>query len=588
MAGASAPIPKVVGRALDGWLRAQSAGSRPAIRATVMMGTLGGLLIVAQAWLLARVIDAVVIGVEDLASVGRPLLGLAAVFVARALVGVIGEAAAFEAGARVVHDMRLRLHAHIVALGPAWTRAQSTGDVATVLVDGAEALHRYYAAYLPQARLSAVVPLSILAFCLPADWVSALILALTAPLIPLFMILIGKGTEALNQRQWRVLARLGAHVFDAIEGLTTLKLFGASRREIAAVAAISDDYRDRTMAVLRVAFLSSLALEFFATIGIAMVAVFVGFRLYAHEVGFFQGLFALLLAPEFFRPLRAMGTQYHARMEAIGAAEGIVAILNAPAPAEVARTARALPAAPVTEVTFERVGFAYDTAAVLHGLDLVLRRGRCVALVGPSGAGKTTIAELLLGFHAPGCGRVLVDGVDRAAVSRADWLARIAWLPQRPTLFHGTVLDNIRLGRSDVSMAAIAGAVAKAGASALIAGLPQGYATQLGDKGQGLSGGEIQRIALARLFLKPADVVVIDEPVAGLDDETAALVTAAIAELARRCAVLVIAHRLETVRRADEILVLDAGRIVERGRHADLLASGGLYARLAEAQPMPA
>ena len=604
MASVSAPVSKAAGRTLDVWLRSLGRASGPAIRATIVLGAVGGLLIVAQAWLLARIIDAVIIDDRNLAAFRAPFLGLLAVFVARALIVALGDAVAFEAGARVVHDIRMRVHARIVALGPAWTRCQRTGDVATIMVDGAEALHRYYAAYLPQMTLSAAVPLAILVVLLPTDWVSASIMALTAPLIPLFMILIGKGTETLNQRQWRVLSRLGARVFDAIEGLTTLKLFGASRREVAVVAALSEDYRDKTMAVLRIAFLSSLALEFFATIGIAMVAVFVGFRLYAHELGFFQGLFALLLAPEFFRPLRAMGTQYHARMEAIGAAEGIVAILDTPGPAHatpahatpahvvpahVVPASGALLAEPVAEVRFEGVDFAYGSELVLNDLAFVLRRGRCIALVGPSGAGKSTIGQLLLGFLAPTRGRIVVDGRDLADVARADWMARVAWLPQRPTLFHGSVLENICLGRPDVGPAEVDRAVAEAGASAFIASLPRGYATVLGDGGQGLSGGEIQRIALARLFLKQADIVVIDEAVAGLDAETAALVSAAIERLAPRCALLVVAHRLATIRAADEILVLEAGRIVERGSHRDLAALGGLYATLSAVdESMPA
>jgi ATP-binding cassette subfamily C protein CydD len=584
MAAPSAPMPRATSKALDRWLRNLSSSVRPLITVAVGAGLVGGFLLIAQAWALARIIDTVIIDSQGLDVVWPWLWGLLAIFILRALVSVAGDVVAFEAGARVILGVREKLQAHVAALGPTWMRAQRTGDVVTTMVDGVETLHRYYAAYLPQMALSACIPFAILVFIAPADWVSGVIMVLSAPLIPLFMILIGKGTEALNQSQWRKLARMSAHFFDMIEGLTTLKLFNASRAEINVVAAIADDYRQSTMVVLRVAFLSSLALEFFATVSIAMVAVFIGFRLYDGQMHFLQGFFVLLLAPEFYRPLRAMGAQYHARMEAIGASEAIVALLQTPLPdragmAEIVGGAR-LSTGPIREVRFDQVEFAYGAEPVLHDVGFTLVRGERVALVGRSGAGKTTLTQLLLGFLSPDQGRILIDGTDLRSIARDDWMRRLAWLPQRPTLFHGSVLDNIRLARPEASMTAVHSAVEQAGASALIAGLPQGYDTMLGDRGQGLSGGEIQRVALARVFLAEADIVVLDEASTGLDAETATLITRSIEQLAKTAAVLVIAHRLETIRSADTILVLDAGRLAERGDHAALLARGALYARL--------
>lgn len=544
------------------------------------MSAVDGLLLIGQAWLLARIIAAVAIDGRGLAAVWPWLWGVLAVFAVRAAVTPLAEVAAFEAAARVKLAVRRQLYDHAQALGPAWARRQRSGAIAHTLTDAVESLDSYYAGYLPQIARATFLPLAILVFVFPQDWVSGLILVITAPLIPLFMILIGKGTERLNQRQWRRLARMSAHFFDAIEGLTTRKLFNASRREAAVVARISKAYRHDTMAVLRVAFLSSLMLEFLATIAIAMVAVYIGFRLYYGEMQFLPGLFVLLLAPEFYVPLRNMGAQYHARMEAIGASEQIVALLDEPA-TRPARGEAAARIGPLTRVAFERVDFAYEPGQpVLQNLDFAIERGRRVALVGPSGAGKTTISQLLLGFLQPAQGRVRANGVDLCDIDAEQWLARVAWLAQRPTLFHGSVGDNIRLGMPSAGPEAVRRAAAQANAAAFIEGLPAGYDTIVGDRGQGLSGGEIQRIALARAFLKDADLVVLDEASASLDPETETLITQAIERLARNRVMLMIAHRLATVRRADEIVVLDHGRIIERGSHRTLLNNNGRYVEM--------
>ncbi|WP_111748458.1 thiol reductant ABC exporter subunit CydD [Salinisphaera orenii] len=577
MARESEPRSRAAGKVLDGWLREQAASIRMPLAASVGAGLVDGALLIAQAWLLALIINAVAIDGFGLAHVWRWLWGLLAVFAGRAVATVLVQTTAFEAAARIKQAVRQRLVGHIDSLGPGWSQRQASGDVANTLIDGVESLEAYYANYLPQIALAGFIPLAILVFVFPVDWVSGLIMSITAPLIPLFMIIIGKGAERMNQRQWRRLARMSAHFFDAIEGLSTLKLFNASRREAAVVARIADDYRETTMRVLRVAFLSSLMLEFLATLSIAMVAVYIGFRLYYGQMAFLPGLFVLLLAPEFYRPLRDMGTQYHARMEAIGASEQIVEILNTEPPASSTDSTDRSVQTPLT-VCFRDVGFAYETDyPVLAGIDFSLASGQRVALVGPSGSGKTTIANILLGFAVPGAGTVEVNGVDRRQLSADAWLSQVAWLPQSPTLFHGTVGDNIRLGVPDAIDAAVERAAELANAAGFIADLPQGYETLVGDRGQGLSGGQIQRIALARAFLKDAPLVVLDEPGTSLDPETEALVTESIERLARDRAVLVVAHRLDTVERADAVLVLDDGRIVEQGNPDELRARGGRF-----------
>jgi ATP-binding cassette subfamily C protein CydD len=562
MATHSPPRERALAKRLERWLRAGAKPGRAALAGVIGTGGLSGLLLVAQSALLARIVNGVLMHHQGLSKAWPALFAMLGVFAVRAVLGVASEHFAFSASTRATAQLRATLRAKLAALGPHYISTRQGGALASLLTDGPERLAPYYRAYLPQAALSVFLPVAFLAFAFPADWVSGLIMLITAPLIPLFMVLVGKGAAALNQKQWRRLARLSAHLFDVIEGLPTLKLFRISRLQARIVAQMSEDYRQSVMAVLRVAFLSALVLEFFATLSIAMIAVYIGFRLYYGEMDFAPGFFVLLLAPEFYRPLREMGTQYHARLEALAAAEQIVNLLETPEPAGLAVT-HPLPGAPVREIRLEGVEFWYDPARpVLRDISLTLRRGERVALTGPSGGGKSSLAKLLLGLDAPQNGRILLDGMDLATIRREDWFARLAWLPQNPVIFHGSVADNLRLYWPQASQEALRDAAALAGAAAFIEKLPHGYDTPLGEQGQGLSGGEMRRLALARALLKPADLVILDEPDASLDAANAALVGRAIEILARRSAVLFIAHRPENVEKADRVLRLEAGHLL--------------------------
>lgn len=574
------------------WLNAQRPLAGGWLNLAVALGTTSGLLLIIQAWYLARILDAVIFDDAGLTQVRGWLWALLALMLARALLAWLSEQAAFRAAAGVKVTLRDHLHRHLQALGPRYLAVQRSGSLVEDLTRGIEDLEDYFARFLPAMALTALVPLAILVVVLPLDWLSGLVMLLTAPLIPLFMILIGKGAERLNQRQWKELARMGGHFLDVIQGLTTLKIFNASRREADAIARISDDYRTSTMKVLRVAFLSSAVLEFFSTVSIAIVAVFIGFRLYQldlpvpdwagiPEISFFYGFFILLLAPDFYLPLRSLGTHYHGRLQAVAAAQRLIAVLETPVPRA---GEERLPADVRMHVRLEAVRFAYEPGReALSGLDLELRPGERIALVGPSGAGKSTVVSLLLGFVRPDAGRVLVDGRDLTAIDPTHWRAHLAWVPQRPRLFQGTILDNIRLGAPEADLATVEQAARRARAHDFIATLPNGYNSQVGEGGAGLSGGQIQRVALARAFLRQAPLVILDEPTASLDPHSEALVQDAIAELGRGRTLLAVAHRLSTVREASRILVLDHGRVVQEGTHAELLGVDGLYRRLVAA-----
>jgi ATP-binding cassette subfamily C protein CydD len=543
-------------------------------------GVAAGGLAVAQAYAFAYLVDGVFLQGGGISELAPWIYGLAALMVARAAVVCLLEAAGSRLALAVKIGLRRRLLAHLAALGPVHGGAERTGELANLLSEGLESLDAFFARYLPQLVVAVAVPLLVLAVVAPIDGTAALIMLVTAPLIPVMMVLIGRWAGELHKNRWRVLSRLSTHFLDVLKGLATLKLFGRSREQTEIIFTYSEEFRRTTMGVLRVAFLSALTLELLSTISVALVAVTVGLKLLYAGIGFAEAFFILLLAPEFYLPFRLLGSHFHAGAAAIAAAERIFALLAQPLPASAFGT---LPLAAGEEVTVELAGVAFSypgrSQPALRDVSFTIPAGKRVALVGPSGAGKTTVVNLLLGFAAPSRGMIRVNGQELGRIRREDWLRRVAYIPQFPHLFAGTVADNIRQG-GEGTLAEMATAAVAAEAHAFISRLPQGYDTPIGEGGLALSGGEAQRIAIARAFFRQAPLVVLDEATSGLDPRTEKTVQAGLDRLLAGRTALVVAHRLTTVYQADLIIVLDEGRVVEQGRHDDLMARQGVYSRL--------
>ncbi|AJC57186.1 thiol reductant ABC exporter subunit CydD [Streptomyces sp. 769] len=547
---------------VDPRLLRYARATRGFLVAVVVLGLAGAGLVVGQAMLIAEIVVGAFQHERTLGALATPVALLAAVSVGRGLVSWLTELAAHRASAAVKSELRMRLVERAAALGPgaeirraegAGTLELRTGELATLATRGIDALDDYFARYLPQLGLAVVVPVAVLARIVTGDWISALTIVITLPLIPLFMVLIGWATQSRMDRQWRLLSRLSGHFLDVVEGLPTLKVFGRAKAQAASIRAITSSYRRATLRTLRIAFLSSFALELLATISVALVAVGIGMRLVHGELDLSTGLMVLVLAPEAYLPLRQVGAQYHAAAEGLSAADEIFAVLETRP-----RTPGTAPAPDGTGLTVEGLVVRHPgrTAASLPATSFEVRPGETVALVGPSGAGKSTLLSAVLGFTAPSEGRVLVDGHDIADLSPDSWHGRIAWVPQHPHLFAGSIAENVRLVRPDADDAAVRAALGEAGALDFVDALPDGTATRLGESGAGLSAGQRQRIALARAFLADRPIVLLDEPTANLDGETEQTLVEAVGRLAAGRTVLMVVHRPALLAVADRTVRL--------------------------------
>jgi ATP-binding cassette subfamily C protein CydD len=564
------------------WLKEKRSQVVDLNRWVLGISTLSAWLLISQSFLLAWIVTEVVFAQSLLADLQVWLTLFVIHVVLRAVLNRNAERYAFKSGARIRTDLRHEVYERLMETGPMHPGRMQSAESATAVLENIEALQDYYARFLPHVSMMVIIPVSILVVVSPLDWISTLVFLVTAPLIPLFMILVGKGAERASHKQWRKLARLSNYFLDVLRGLPTLKIFNQSRAEAQIVASLSDDYRRSTLSVLKLAFLSSLLLEFFSTISIALIAVFIGFRLLWGEMDFLTGFFILLLAPEFYLPLRTMGTHYHSRQQAIAAAEQLQRVLRLEPLRRPLESADVIPYSQSLIIEVDQLNYRYaeEGAPVLDNISLSLRTGERIALVGPSGSGKTTLVNLLLGFDEPDSGEIFVNHINLSTVPQDNWLQHVAYMPQNPSLFPGSIAMNIALGDEHLDPQRLQQAAEDAHILPLIESMPEGFETRVGEGGRTLSGGEVQRIALARVFYKEAGLVILDEPTASLDAESERIISDAIGKLSQTRAVIVVAHRLHTVRDVDRILVLRQGELVEQGSHVSLLREGSYYPHL--------
>jgi thiol reductant ABC exporter CydD subunit len=532
---------------------------RPLLAIDTGLGVATAITVLLQASLLARIVARAFAG-APLRTLGLDFALLVATFVLRGACAWGMEIAGRRAAWSVLSELRMGLVEKRLRSQPVALDGTTGAEIATVAVQGVEALEGYFGRYLPQVVLASVVPFLVIVWVAFIDLEAAVIMLLTLPLVPVFMWLIGRYTEHRTSERWQALRALSTHFLDVVRGLPTLRAFGRGQNQVAVIAEVSERYRKATMETLRVSFLSGSVLELAATIGVALIAVSAGVRLVSGSLGLQAGLTVIVLAPEVYLPLRRLGAEYHASADGLAVAERMFALLDAP-PTSARERARLAPSPAHATVRFERVSFSYPARAalVLDALDLDLAPAQTVALIGESGAGKSTVAALLLGLLEPTAGRISVGGVDLASCQLEAWRSLVAWVPQHPSLFSGTIAENIRLGNPDASDQRVIDAAAQAGAEDFIRALPEGFETLVGDGERSLSPGERRRIGLARAFIRDAPLVILDEPTADLDSHSVTVVSGAVQRLRAGRMVLLIAHRPELVEHADRVVRLTGG-----------------------------
>lgn len=572
---------------LTRWLKQQSLISRRWLMISRLLGFVSGILIIAQAGLLARILHHMIMENIPREALLLPFVLLVLVFILRAWVVWLRERVGFHAGQHIRFEIRRRVLDRLQQAGPAWIQGKPAGSWATLILEQIDDMHDYYARYLPQMALAVCVPLLIVVAIFPSNWAAALILLMTAPLIPLFMALVGMGAADANRRNFQALARLSGHFLDRLRGMETLRIFGRGEAETESIREASQDFRQRTMEVLRLAFLSSGVLEFFTSLSIALVAVYFGFSYlgelnfgsYGTAVTLSSGFLALILAPEFFQPLRDLGTFYHAKAQAVGAADSLKTFMETPLAHPQQGEREINDKEPVTLTARELFIMSPEGKVLAGPLNFQLEAGQRVVMVGQSGSGKSSLLNALAGFLPYG-GSLQVNGVELSQLHADSWRRMISWVGQNPQLPAATLRENVLLADPHAGEQPLQAALDNAWVSEFLPQLPQGIDTVVGDQAARLSVGQAQRVAVARALLVPCRLLLLDEPTASLDAHSEQRVMQALTRASTQQSTLMVTHQLEEITDWDAIWVMENGQIVEQGPYQQLAEAQGPFARL--------
>ena len=554
------------------FLKNFSRSQNGAMLISISLGIVNALLMIVSCYLLAHICHAVMFADEHLAQQHTQLAILAAIVVLRALCSGVSRYVSERCAIALKQQMRHALWQAMVTKQRQGQLEHNPAQLVNTLNQGVESLHDYFAKYIPAVAYAGFIPLAIIAVVFPIDWQSGLIFLVTAPLIPFFMILIGYKAEALNEQNWQQLQRLGHYFMDRLQGLVQLKLFNNERQQIENVALMADKFRITTLSVLRIAFISTLALEFLATISIALVAVIIGFRLYFGSLDFATGFVVLLLAPEFYLPLRQLGQHYHAKLKGLASASSMLSLLQK-ADTDTIKGEQLADHTPIHTVSTENLCWRFDDAQhdTLQQLSLKFCGPGMHAIVGASGSGKSTLLDCLMGLKPSVAEAIKINDHALSTLDIQQYQQRIAWVAQSPTLFSGSIAENVALAQPEAPLSAIRAVCKDVALDDYIMTLAQGYDTPIGELGRGLSGGQIQRLALARALLGKPDVLFLDEPTAALDKHSEAHVQRCLEQLSKHCLIIVIAHRLHTISDAQQVVVMEHGRITEQGNYSQLI-----------------
>ncbi|CAH6859593.1 glutathione/L-cysteine ABC exporter subunit CydD [Vibrio chagasii] len=575
-------------RSLNKWLKQQSKLAKRWLMIAISLGVLSSVFLIAQAALLASILHQLIIENVDKSELVGHFAGLALSVVGRAGCTWGREIAGYRCGEQIRVYIRQLILDKLRELGPAYIKGKPAGTWATLLLEQVEDMQDFFSRYLPQMSLSVLIPFIILVVVFPVNWAAGLIFLLTAPLVPMFMALVGMKAADANRKNFKALQRLSGHFYDRLQSMTTIRLFDRTSSETEVLKGASEVFRTRTMDVLKIAFLSSAVLEFFTSISIAMTAVYFGFT-YIGELNFghygvgitlFAGLFILILAPEFYQPLRDLGTFYHAKQQAVGAAESIVEFLETDITKVKSGDTQLDPAQGINIQAQDLKVLSPEGVQLVGPISFALNTRQSTALVGPSGAGKTSLINAILGFM-PYEGSLKINGIELRDLDLASWRKTISWVGQNPLLLHGSIRDNVTLGKQDITDQTVQNALDQSFASEFVN--EHGLDYMISDRSGGLSVGQSQRLALARAMIQDGQFWLLDEPTASLDTRSEQLVMKGINSNIESRTALLVTHQLAPLQSVDNIVVMRDGGLVEQGHYSQLSTAGGLFEEMLNA-----